>query len=116
MDNMNMTQFRDKTLWVVFGGLLTLVGPFVVTGVLTSFQERATMPMLKQRIEWVRHAAAQVPCDNRIIPFGSLINQTVEWNMRIVHEQEANRHWYSDLLSSDKWNDIKTIPVPCEGK
>ena len=88
---------------------------FTISGTLMSIQERATLPMLVERSEVVRRAIAEVPCDGRILAYAPVIQQAVEWNVRVAHEQEANRHWYSDYFSSDGWDRVAGIPLPCAG-
>lgn len=87
---------------------------FVITGSLTSLQERATFPMIERRIEVVRQEMAQVRCDDRILAFAPLIAQAVDWNTRLAHEKEANTHFYSDYFSTDQWNQVEPIPLPCD--
>lgn len=96
------------------GALCSPFFGFVITGTLGSFQERATFPMLAQKIEFVRASSALIPCDSRVLAFAPIIAEVVGWNLRIAHEQEANRHWYSDYFSPDGWNSLKPIPIPCE--
>ena len=88
--------------------------PFLTVGVLASIQERFTFPMLDSRIGVVRIAARQMVCPPSVAD-APIVAQVLEWNLRIAHEQEANRHWYSDGFSTDRWNRVARIPLPCEG-
>ena len=108
-----LSKIKDHALWAIIGAVLTLVGPTCVSTLVNSVQDRLSMPMYIQRIEWVRSSSAGLPCGTAMIPFAPIVNEVVYWNLRIVHEQEANKHLYSDWLTSDKWNSIQIIPVPC---
>jgi hypothetical protein len=95
----------------------TLFSPFcafTITGTLVSIQERATFPMIEQRIEVTRRAISAIPCDQRILAFAPLVNEAIQWNLRIAHEKQANQLWYSDYFSTDEWNRLTSIPLPCE--
>lgn len=109
---------RDKlmgmTLGVLLMPLIQQAAPFFTVGVLQSLQERLTFPMIMQRIEVVREAARSVPCPAPVAD-QSIIQQILEWDGRIAHEQEANRHWYSDYFSTDRWNEVRPIALPCGG-
>ena len=111
----------EKKRAAIFAGVSFLAGmmispilSFTITGTLSSLQERATFPMLERRIEIVRTAIHQAPCDTRILAFAPLIHEAVQWNLRIAHEQEANRHLLTTLFSTDRWNALTLIPLPCE--
>ena len=101
------------TAGVLLFPLIQQAAPFFTIGILQSIQERFTFPMIEQRIEVVRRAAAASPCP---IPVAdqAIIGQVLEWNLRMAHEQEANRQWYADIFSTDRWNDVQEIPLPCE--
>ncbi len=95
------------------GIMLSPVMSFTVMGMLTSFQERAIMPMLTERAAVVRRAARHMSCPPTVAD-APIVQAAMDWNLRIVHERESNRHWYSDWASSDGWNAIEPIAFPCE--
>lgn len=101
-----------------FLGLLIALGiaPWAVTGVLASLQERATFPMLQAQIEQVRADSKAVRCDVENAAFAPVVALVEQWNTRIAHEREANKHWYSDLFSTDRWNAVERIVLPCQSQ
>ena len=103
-----------KWPWLVGGFLLNAL---FTSALMPSIQERLSMPMLIQRIEWVRITAATLPvCDQRILAYAPVIAEVTTWNLRIVHEQMANKVWWSDWLSPDQWLSIPLIRMPiCKG-
>lgn len=108
---------RDKLMGAVGACLLypliQQAAPFFTVGVLSSLQERATFPMLVERMEVVRRAGAAMSCPPSVAD-QPIVAQIMEWDLRIAHEQEANRHWWSDYFSTDRWNAVKPIALPCE--
>lgn len=110
---------RDKLFGLTMGILLMPMiqqaAPFFTVGILSSVQDRLTFPMIQWRIEIVRAAAAAVPCP---VPVGDapIVAAVLDFNQRIAHEQESNRHWYSDYFATDRWNQVKPIEFPCEVK
>lgn len=108
---------KTNAVWVIFVMIVTAFSPWVINGMTGSTQERWTFPMTHQRIEWVRGQVEKVPCVMEILAYQALLNEVIGWNLRIVHEQEFNRHWYSDWYSTDAWNTVKLIPLPdCKTK
>ena len=108
---------RDKlmgaTMTLLLFPVIQQAAPFLTVGVLSSIQERLVFPMIQARIETVRKAAESVPCPAPVAD-QAIVAQALEWNLRIAHEQEANRHWYSDVFSTDRWNGVTRIAMPCE--
>ena len=99
-----------KWPWLVGGFLLNAL---FTSALMPSIQERLSMPMLIQRIEWVRITAATLPvCDQRILAYAPVIAEVTTWNLRIVHEQMANKVWWSDWLSPDQWLSVPLIRMP----
>lgn len=80
----------------------------VVTGLWQVFMERSTFPMISQEIESLRSDLSSAPCGSNAM----LIAAAAETNKRIEHEHEANRRWYSDWASTDKWNAVERIAIP----
>ncbi len=109
---------RLKNSWkgVAFGTLLGFTGPYIAKPLFESLQDRVKFPMYAKQIEWVRQAAKTMPCGLDAMTFQPLVQQVIEWNEEIVHQQEANRHWGTDLLTTDQWDAVQTIPLPCSGK
>ena len=107
---------RDKLFGLAVGVILMPMvqqtAPWLIGGVLQSVQERLTFPMLVQRIETVREAMAELPCPAPMAD-QSVVAEALQWNLRIAHEQEANRHFWSDLFSTDRWNAVEPIPWEC---
>lgn len=105
---------RLKNSWkgVVLGGLLGFAAPYVAQPLFESMVDRAKFPLHAKQIEWVRLAAKTMPCDDTVT-FQPLVQQIVEWDQQIVHQQEANRHWVLDLLTTDRWDTVEPIPLPC---
>ncbi len=82
-------------------------------GTLASLQERAILPLLAQRIEVVRRASKGVSCPPTVAD-APIVQATLDWNLRISHEQQANRMLVTDLFSPDGWLLIEPIAFPCE--
>ena len=70
--------------------------------------------MIEQRIDVVRSAAGQMSCPPQVSD-QPIVAQVMEWNMRMAHEHESNRvHWtLLDILSTDEWNRVRLIEMPC---
>ncbi len=100
-------------VWAVGGIILGLVGPWASAGLLTSVEHYANFPMEREKIEWVRRAAATLPCGDAMLPYSPIVTEVAYWNLEIVHQKEANRLWYSDWAVTDAWNGVEEIPVPC---
>jgi len=90
-----------------------LIGTWVINGVLAAVQERASFPMLNAQIERVREDMEHIPCSGEVVAFQGLVSKAVEWNIRIAHEQQANGIWYADYFSTDRWNDVEPVSLPC---
>jgi hypothetical protein len=102
---------RDK----LFGACATLllfpiiqqIGTYPIVAVMSGFQERITFQMIRAEIESYRSLPDSVKCTSQIS------NTIAGWNARIAHEHESNRHVYSDLFSTDRWNAVTLIPLNC---
>ena len=92
---------------LVIGGLFGLVGPWCVTGVLASFQERVSFYNKVAEIESYRELPDMVKCSPQIAAAIAGINA------RVAIEHESNRHWYTDYFSTDRWNAVEVIPLRC---
>jgi hypothetical protein len=103
---------REKPFGMMMGVLLMPViqqaAPFFTVGILQSIQERITFPMIQAEIDSFRFLPDSVKCTPQIS------NTIAGWNARIQHEHEANRHLWSDAFSTDRWNSVEPIPLPCE--
>lgn len=108
-----LDRIKDHVVWTIIGAALALVGPTIVTTVTDSVHDRLAMPMYQQRVVWIRKAASEVPCGVGLLPYAPVLNEVVYWNLRIVHEQEARRHWWTKGLTSSKWDSFQSIPLPC---
>lgn len=87
-----------------------MAGTQGVTGVYTALTERVQFYLILSEVESLRHDVMTAPCSSNAM----LLAQAAEWNRRIAHEHEANKHWYSDWASTDKWDRIKRIGIPCQ--
>lgn len=110
---------RDKlfgaAITMLFFPIIQQAAPFFTVGLLQSLQERMTFPMIEQRIEVVRRAASQMSCPPAVAD-APIMAQVLDWDLRISHEKQSNLLWYSDLFSTDQWNNVEAIPLPCEPK
>jgi hypothetical protein len=128
---------RDKLMGLSFGvmlyPLIQQAAPYMVVGFLDGLKERFTFTMLEKRIEVIRHAASGIQCPPSFAD-QPIVVQILDWDTRIVHEQESNQrknqliYWptylltlgyypinsLSDIFSTDRWNDVQEIPLPCE--
>lgn len=103
----------SKGRWVILGTILGMVGPWAVTGILTSYQERITFPLLYERLEVTRNAAADMPCSLTSMAYQSVVADVLDWNKFIAYRKEANKHWWSDWFFNDLWSGVELIPLPC---
>lgn len=128
---------RDKMMGVTMGVLLypliQQTAPWMTVGVLDGLKERFTFSMIEKRIEVIRRAAAHVQCPPTFAD-QPIVVQILDWNTRTVHEKESNqrKNWLiywttnlltlgyypinsiSDIFSTDRWNTVQEIPLPCE--
>ena len=100
----------------VSGAIFPALFGFGINGVLGSLQERAAFPMNVQRIEYDRAQVKTIACGLEALPFQPLMADAISWNLRIVHEHEAQRHWYSRWFSPRSWLKVELIALPCEEK
>ena len=102
------------TLGVLLMPVIQQSAPWMVNGILDGVKERVTFPMLEQRMNVIRGAARHMRCPPSYAD-QPIIAQILEWNARIAHEHESNRvHWtLLDVLSTDEWNRIPLIEIPC---
>jgi len=80
---------------------------FAASSLMISLQERATFPMIMAEIESYRALPESVKCSPQIS------NTIANLNARVAHEKESNRHGFSDLFSTDRWNNVQPITVTC---
>jgi len=90
----------------------TIIGTQSATGLYAVVMERLQFPMIASEIESLRKDVAAAPCNSNAM----LIANAADWNQRIEHEHEANQHWFSDWASTDRWQQVQRIEIPCGGK
>lgn len=88
---------------------LSIIGTQSAVGLWSVVTSRLEFPMVSAEIESFRRDLATAPCHS--IPM--LTALASDWNRRITHEQESNRHWYSDWAVTDQWNQIQRLEMPC---
>jgi hypothetical protein len=108
-----LSRLRENPLILCIGLLLGLLPSLQSVGLLQGLQEWLTFPMLMQEVEMVRAAASVMPCSTIGIAYQPVIAAVISWNVRIAHEKESRRHWWSYWLSPFWWNDVPLIPMPC---
>lgn len=89
---------------------LSIIGTQLATGLYNMANARLDFPMIRSEIESLRRDLQSAPC--AAIPM--LVSQAAEWNRRLEHEKESNRHWYSDWAVTDQWNSIERLEMPCQ--
>ena len=122
IEHLGITEWQIKAVSArIASSVLTGIGigfgvaiAFGAQGMLQSLQERFTFPMIAAEIEVVRQSAQTVECPPSVADTATMA-AFIAWNIRIAHEQESNRHWYSDALSTDRWMKVEPIRLKCEG-
>lgn len=87
--------------------IIQQIGTYPVVAVMSGIQERVTFQMIRAEIDSYRHLPDSVKCTPQIS------NTIAGLNARIEHEHESNRHYYSDLFSTDRWNAVEPIALNC---
>ncbi len=90
----------------------TMIGTQSALGFYAVLMERFQFPMIRSEIESLRRDIGSISCGSAAM----LVAQAADWNRRIEHEHESNRHIYSDWASTDRWLQVERIEIPCGEK
>lgn len=88
---------------------LSIIGTQMSTGIWNVVNARAEFPMVKAEIERTRADVQHVSCSSAAM----VLNKALEYNIRIWHEQEALRHWWSRWSITSHWDEVEPIQFPC---
>ena len=91
-------------------------GPWVFAQTTSAIGNYLVYPMVQAEIEAARLMVSGVPCTPEVVGYQAPIASATAYNLRIAHEQEALRHWYSRYFITRRWLSMKSIQLPCQAK
>lgn len=83
-----------------------------ITGLSSNFQQRMTFPARAAEIERLRLDAQKAPCSQ----VQNILTQVIAANQQISAEQRRLTTPWLQFDVTAKWNNVKTIDMPCEAR